>query len=123
VWDVGGQAAIRPYWRNYFDATDALVYVIDCADRRRVAESGVELAQLLEEDKLSGAALLVLANKQDLLRAMPAAEVAEALSLALIRDRPWQIQGCSAREGYGVEEGMGWLVDRVAARRPGGAAA
>jgi ADP-ribosylation factor-like protein 3 len=25
VWDVGGQKTIRPYWRNYFDSTDALV--------------------------------------------------------------------------------------------------
>lgn len=48
VWDVGGQRALRPYWRNYFDATDGLVYVIDCADRRRVDECGAELAQLLE---------------------------------------------------------------------------
>ena len=27
VWDIGGQKSIRPYWRNYFDQTDALVYV------------------------------------------------------------------------------------------------
>ena len=33
VWDIGGQKSIRPYWRNYFDQTDALVYVIDSADR------------------------------------------------------------------------------------------
>jgi ADP-ribosylation factor-like protein 3 len=25
VWDIGGQKSIRPYWRNYFDHTDALV--------------------------------------------------------------------------------------------------
>lgn len=25
VWDVGGQKSIRPYWRNYFTDTDALV--------------------------------------------------------------------------------------------------
>ena len=25
VWDIGGQKAIRPYWRNYYDNTDALV--------------------------------------------------------------------------------------------------
>jgi small GTP-binding protein len=25
VWDIGGQKTIRPYWRNYFDRTDALV--------------------------------------------------------------------------------------------------
>ena len=33
LWDVGGQKSIRTYWRNYFDNTDALVYVIDSADR------------------------------------------------------------------------------------------
>jgi GTPase SAR1 family protein len=26
VWDIGGQKSIRPYWRNYFDQTDALVH-------------------------------------------------------------------------------------------------
>ncbi len=41
VWDIGGQRSIRPYWRNYFDQTDALVYVIDSADRKRLEESGL----------------------------------------------------------------------------------
>lgn len=34
--------------RNYFESTDALIYVIDTADRKRVDECGMELAQLLE---------------------------------------------------------------------------
>ena len=56
VWDVGGQREIRPYWRNYFDNTDALVYVIDSADRERLEEVNVELSRLLtEEEKLAGA--------------------------------------------------------------------
>lgn len=38
VWDIGGQKSIRPYWRNYFDQTDALLYVIDSADKRRMDE-------------------------------------------------------------------------------------
>ena len=25
VWDIGGQKTIRPYWKNYFENTDALV--------------------------------------------------------------------------------------------------
>ena len=25
VWDIGGQKAIRPYWKNYYEGTDALV--------------------------------------------------------------------------------------------------
>merc|ERR1719443_2031378 len=47
VWDIGGQKTIRPYWRNYFESTDALVYVIDSSDRRRLEESGTELSELL----------------------------------------------------------------------------
>ena len=43
VWDVGGQKTLRPYWANYFEGSDALVYVIDSADRKRVQESGAEL--------------------------------------------------------------------------------
>lgn len=27
VWDIGGQKAIRPYWRNYFDQVDGLVFL------------------------------------------------------------------------------------------------
>lgn len=49
------QREIRPYWRNYFDNTDALVYVIDSADGERLEEVNVELSRLLtEEDKLAG---------------------------------------------------------------------
>merc|ERR1712028_283124 len=27
VWDIGGQKTIRPYWKNYFENTDALVFL------------------------------------------------------------------------------------------------
>ena len=33
VWDVGGQKTIRTYWRNYFETTDGLIWVVDSADR------------------------------------------------------------------------------------------
>ena len=33
----------RPYWRNYFDNTDILIYVIDSADQKRFEETGQEL--------------------------------------------------------------------------------
>ncbi len=49
VWDIGGQKALREYWANYFPNTDALVYVIDSADDKRVAEAGKELESLLGE--------------------------------------------------------------------------
>lgn len=36
---------------------------------------------------MNGVPVLVLANKQDLINAMPADDIAEALNLFLIRDR------------------------------------
>lgn len=62
-----------------------------------------ELAELLEEEKLSGVPVLIFANKQDLLTAAPASEIAEGLNLHTIRDRIWQIQSCSALTGEGIQ--------------------
>ena len=42
VWDVGGQEKLRPLWRHYFNNTDALIYVVDCCDRERVAKAASE---------------------------------------------------------------------------------
>merc|ERR1739845_179894 len=114
VWDIGGQKTIRPYWSNYFEASDALVYVIDSSDSRRLEESGAELKELLAEDKLGGVPLLIFANKQDLLQAVPADEIIETLELGSIADRTWTIQACSAKTGEGLHEGMQWMIQHCA---------
>lgn len=113
VWDIGGQKSIRPYWRNYFDQTDALVYVIDSADKRRIEEAGAELQTLLDEEKLAGVPLLIFANKQDLITAASVAELCDKLGLNSIRGRTWQILPCSAKTGEGLQEGMEWVVEQV----------
>jgi ADP-ribosylation factor-like protein 3 len=113
VWDVGGQETIRTYWRDYFDHTDALVFVIDSADRRRLEESAMELRSLLEDEKLAGIPLLVFANKQDLVAAAPADEIAEQLALNSIRDRKWLIMASSAKTNEGLQDGMEWLVSTI----------
>ncbi len=113
VWDIGGQKAIRPYWKNYYENTDALIYVIDSADRRRMEETGVELNGLIEEEKLAGIPVLILANKQDLITSMAPKEISEALHLHNIRDRQWQIQACSAKSGAGLQEGVEWVLKTV----------
>lgn len=48
--DVGGQRTLRPYWRNYFEQTDALVWVVDSTDRMRMKDCKEELHELLQED-------------------------------------------------------------------------
>lgn len=50
IWDVGGQKSIRSYWRNYFEQTDGLVWVVDSADRLRLEDCKKELHELLQEE-------------------------------------------------------------------------
>ncbi|KAL2299246.1 hypothetical protein Nmel_013896 [Mimus melanotis] len=117
VWDIGGQRSIRPYWKKYLGSTDLLIYVIDSADQKRFEETGQELAELTEDENLTGVPLLVFANKQDLVTAAPAAEIAEGLSLHTYRDREWQIQACSALSGEGVQDGMNWISSQIMNRK------
>ena len=49
-WDVGGQKSLRSYWRNYFESTDGLVWVVDSVDRRRLEDCKKELHALLVEE-------------------------------------------------------------------------
>lgn len=50
VWDVGGQKSLRSFWRNYFESTDAVIWVVDAADRARLADCKEELFVLLQEE-------------------------------------------------------------------------
>ena len=75
VWDIGGQKAIRPYWKNYYENTDGLVYVVDSSDEVRLKECSETLQTLLSEENLLNVPLLVFANKQDLQFALDAEEV------------------------------------------------
>jgi len=66
-WDVGGQKCLRPYWRNYFERTDAVIWVVDSSDTSRIDnDCRRELNLLLDESCLHGVTLLILANKCDL---------------------------------------------------------
>ncbi|XP_072257099.1 ADP-ribosylation factor-like protein 3 [Pyxicephalus adspersus] len=117
VWDIGGQRSIRAHWKKYLGSTDLLIYVVDSADRKRFEETGQELAELVEEDSLLGVPLLVFANKQDLLTAASAADIAAGLNLHTYRDRTWQIQACSALSGEGIQDGMNWICKNIAAKK------
>lgn len=96
-------------WRHYFQNTQGLIFVVDSNDRERVAEAERELHNMLNEDELRDAAVLVFANKQDLPNAMSAAELTEKLRLSSLHNRSWYIQATCATQGSGLYEGLDWL--------------
>ncbi|KAF6986616.1 hypothetical protein CFC21_004347 [Triticum aestivum] len=117
IWDVGGQKTIRSYWRNYFEQTDGLVWVVDSSDVRRLDDCRTELHNLLKEERLAGSSLLVFANKQDIQGALKPDEIAKVLNLEVMnKDRHWKIVGCSAYTSDGLLQGFDWLVQDIASR-------
>jgi ADP-ribosylation factor-like protein 1 len=113
VWDLGGQSNIRPYWRCYFPNTNAIIFVVDSADHKRIGTARKEFLKLLEEEELQNAAILVFANKQDLPNAMTAAQVSEGLGLTSIKNRQYHICASVAKEGKGLAKGLDWLTDVI----------
>ena len=63
MWDLGGQTGLRPYWRCYYQDTNAVVFVVASAAKERLEYSRQELEIMLQEDELKGVPILVLANK------------------------------------------------------------
>ena len=148
IWDVGGQKTLRSYWRNYYEQTDGLIWVVDSADVRRLEDCRQELHKLLmvrthivpsphprplgpfptlrtaspaseprtQEERLSGASLLVFANKQDLAGALSCDEIRKVLELDNLGSRHWQIISCSAVTGEGLLKGFDWIVGDIGER-------
>ena len=60
VWDVGGQEKIRPLWKPYTRATDAIIFVVDsCETTDRMEEARLELHRIMRTSDNMGVPLLV----------------------------------------------------------------
>ncbi|KAF2200182.1 ADP-ribosylation factor [Delitschia confertaspora ATCC 74209] len=116
IWDVGGQKTLRTYWKNYFEKTDTLIWVVDATDRERIDDCRIELEGLLVEERLTGASLLVFKNKSDVAGSMTEDEVRQGLRLDAIKTHKWTIMACSAMTGQNLQEGLRWVVQDAKAR-------
>jgi ADP-ribosylation factor-like protein 2 len=65
VWDVGGQQTIRAYWRNYFEQTDGVIWVVDSVDRWRLEDCRRELFALLSQEVSSNCGWRCVADEPD----------------------------------------------------------
>merc|ERR1719203_1697080 len=124
VWDVGGQEKIRPLWRYYYSNVDGIIFVVDSNDRERMDNANgyddnakEELHRMLAEDVLKDAAVLVMANKQDMSYGMSVRTITDKLQLNRLKNRDWYIQGTSAQTGDGLYEGLDWLSETITKRK------
>ena len=83
MWDIGGQTRFRSMWERYCRGVNAIVYVVDSADKEKFELSKKELHELLAKPPLAGIPLLVLGNKNDLPEAVSVEELIDTLFVSL----------------------------------------
>lgn len=119
VWDLGGQRSLRRIWAEYAEKADAIIFVIDSADRERFDEAKKELWHVVSMIKEKGRnsrgriPLLVLANKADLEEAATVMEVIDYFELTKLDEIPWQVVWTSALTGFGLFEAFAWLYEQL----------
>jgi small GTP-binding protein len=113
MWDIGGQESLRLSWSTYYTHTSCVIMVIDSTDVARMDLAKTELKKIVTHEDLSSVSILILANKQDLKKALTPSQLSERLDLSSIKDHQWHIQGCCALTGDGLMEGLDWIVAQV----------
>ncbi|XP_033112332.1 ADP-ribosylation factor-like protein 5B [Anneissia japonica] len=113
MWDIGGQESLRSSWSTYYAGTEFVILVVDSTDRERLHISKSELYQMLANEDLKHAAVLLYANKQDVKGSMSATEISQQLNLTSVKDHGWHIQACCALTGEGLYQGLEWIGSRI----------
>ena len=120
--DMGGHAPARRMWSNYFEQSDAIVFLVDCSEEGvdRLPEAKGELDGLLRDPLLEKVPFVILGNKIDI------AQIGEEdLKLSLGLDglttgkdgpapegmRSLEVFMCSIMEEIGYREAFQWLAN------------
>lgn len=116
AFDLGGQEIARRIWKDYCVRVDAIVFVVDAADRDRLEEAKKELAGLLADEELSSVPFLILGKKTDIRYACTESELRQALGVWATGKSEWQKGSpaietfmCSLIERQGFEDGFTWM--------------
>jgi ADP-ribosylation factor-like protein 8 len=111
VWDLGGQKKFRSMWERYCRGVDAILFVVDSADKDKFNDAKLELHGLLDRHTLESIPLLILANKNDLKESLAAENIAEELELdKLSGNREVAIYSISCKELVNIDITLEWLI-------------
>lgn len=122
IFDVGGGKNIRKIWKSYYADAFGIIFVVDSSDIRRMAEVKKVVAEVVNDPRIAGKPILVLANKQDCKEALGDGEIIEYLSLNKVVNKNkcyTHIEQCCAivgdqiRMDEGVRKGLSWLLNNI----------
>lgn len=83
AFDLGGHEVARKIWKDYYADTDAIFFLVDAADRTRMAEAREELKKVFETESLRHVPIAVLGNKIDIPTACSEEELRSFLQIPI----------------------------------------
>ena len=101
-------------WERYCRGVNAVVFVVDAADKDAISVAREELHALMSKSTLEAIPLLVLGNKSDLPNKLSVDDLIDQLDLKSITHREISCYGISAKEETNLEAVLQWLVARAA---------
>ena len=115
IWDVAGKESVRPLWKHYYEVNDAVIFVIDAADEKRLDEALTTLKAVVREPELESAILLILANKQDIPGAIDAGEIKKRVEGFIGKKRVWECLPTTTKVAGGelVQQAFWWLSKQI----------
>ena len=119
TFDLGGHEIARRIWRDYLGQVDAIIFMVDAADRERFSLAMRELNELLESEELQNTPFVIFGNKIDIPDAASEAELRAALGLesyAMYPQgknpdgvRPIGVFMCTVAKRSGYADGFKWI--------------
>ncbi|EAL65747.1 ARF-like protein [Dictyostelium discoideum AX4] len=110
LWDIGGQPRFRSMWERYCRGVNAIVFVVDSADREKFEQSKQALQDLINKPPLAKIPLLVVANKNDLPNSAGVDEMIQNLDLRGIVGREVCCYSISAKNSVNIDITLDWLI-------------
>eukprot|EP01134_Creolimax_fragrantissima_P004585 CFRG4585T1 len=112
LWDIGGQPRFRSMWERYCRGVNAIVYMVDAAEKdpEKIKQSKTVLLQLLEKPALQGIPVLILGNKNDLPGAMTVEELITNWDLKTVSSREVCCYSISCKNQNNIDKTLQWLI-------------
>jgi GTP-binding protein SAR1 len=119
TFDLGGHEIARKIWKDYLGQVDAIIFLVDAADRERFHLAKHELNELLESEELQNTPFVIFGNKIDVPDAASEEELRSELGLdtyAMYPQgkspegiRPIGVFMCSVSRRSGYADGFKWV--------------
>ena len=109
AYDLGGHVAARRLWKQYLLNIDAVVFVVDSTDRKRIYETKEELNKIISQIDVP---ILILGNKIDKHDAYCEFDLKNILGINHTNSRV-KLFMCSVIKRFRITEAFNWLSEQI----------